>query len=363
MKTLYPIQKKNNGIIVIEDKTYQDFTSNDVLGLSQDSELIQKTKLFLQEYGMGSGGSRLLGGDRTLCHLLESEMANFKGMNSGLLFNSGYHANTGLFSVFYGPQDVVFADRLVHASLIDGIRLSSAKLFRYQDITHLSLLLNDHRFKYRHAVLVTESIFSMDGTRSDLKALCDLKKKFQTELWVDEAHATGVYGDLGSGLTEAYLSDIDLVIGTFGKAFGGYGAYVTCTHHKSALINHCRAFIFSTALPLPVVYWNKEALHKIKTMSLQRKKLALISATFRKKAYEKGLQVCGDTHIVPWVIGDEEKAVHYANFFKENGLWVQAIVHPTVPKKKARIRFSFSVFHTEKDLEKVLAVIDKLLNR
>jgi len=354
MKILYPIEQKYKGKIKIKNSWYSDFTSNDTLGLSQDEELIHEVKLFFQDYGMGSGGSRLLGGDRNFFHDLEEEIAIFKGSKSALLFNSGYHANTGIFSVFYNKQDAIFADRLIHASLIDGIQLSKATLYRYSDTHHLQILLETHRHHHKQAVLVTESIFSMDGTRACLADLIELKNKFNTKLWVDEAHATGLYSENGSGLTAPFMQDIDLVVGTFGKALGGYGAYVI--HEKQPFIDKARSFIFSTSLPLPVVYWNQRAIHKVKSLKKERKNILELAKLFREEGKKRGLNLLGDTHIVPWLIGD--KARMYAEKLREGGIWVQAIGYPTVPKKKERIRFSFSVFHTKKDIDQIFSILD-----
>ena len=201
LRKLKPAAFRRSGRISFGSREYIDLSSNDYLGLSNHPKLIEAAKKACETYGTGSSGSRLLSGDLEICHELEKKTAEFKGKEAALVFNSGYQANVGILSALYGSGDVIFSDKLNHASIVDGLLLSAVKVFRFKhnDIAHLTLLLEKERAKFKRALIITETIFSMDGDRPDLKALVDLKEKFNCALMVDEAHATGIFGKNGSG--------------------------------------------------------------------------------------------------------------------------------------------------------------------
>jgi len=334
-----------------------NFSSNDSLGLSQNQPLKQALLQELEQLRFGSTGSRLLTGNHELHQQFEQHLARFLGKESALLFNSGYQLNTGLIPSMYAKPDLILADKFIHASLIDGIRLSSAKLYRYThlDTAHLKQLLDKHRGNYRHCLIVTESVFSMDGDKANLASLVDLAKQHNAELLVDEAHAFGLYGEKGKGLSHAYKDDIDFIITTFGKSFGSCGAAVACKdEYKQYLINRCRAFIYSTALPLPVLIWNIKALALIETMSAQRAHLQQLATRFRTELQKKGYHSKGDSHIVPLLLQSNDEAIHLANSLRQSHIHCMPIKHPTVPKGSERLRFSFSTLHQHSDIDAVL---------
>ena len=254
LRSLSAITSRNNGRIVFKGREYIDFSSNDYLGLSGHPRLIEASKEALEKFGAGSSASRLLSGSLETHHILEDRVARLKGKEAALVFNSGYQANLGVISSLYGQGDIILSDRLNHASIIDGIMLSRAKLFRFRhnDLNHLEEILEEKRRLFKNALIVTETIFSMDGDRPDLKGLVGLKERFDCGIMVDEAHATGIYGKNGSGVVEAegLTERIDLIMGTFSKALGSFGAYLAASRKiVDYLINTCRAFIYSTSLP------------------------------------------------------------------------------------------------------------------
>ncbi|MEW5972000.1 MAG: 8-amino-7-oxononanoate synthase, partial [Pseudomonadota bacterium] len=261
VRVLKPLDTRKPPFLSFHGREYVDFSSNDYLGLSNHPQLINAVKLAAEEFGVSSSASRLLSGDFKLFHQLETRVAQFKGKESALVFNSGYQANVGILSALVGRQDAVFLDKLAHASLVDGALLSGAKLFRFQhnDVTHLSILLKNQRSKFNQALIVTESVFSMDGDKALLKEIASIKEKFNCSLFVDEAHATGIFGVSGSGVvsTLGLETKVEYIMGTFSKALGSFGAYLACSQEtKDFLVNNCRSFIYTTALPALVVAAN-----------------------------------------------------------------------------------------------------------
>ena len=294
------------GKTTVSNQELWDFSANDYLGLSHDKTLLENLAQRIKDLGMGATGSRLLSGQNELVVQLESNIAKWLGKESTLLFNSGYQCNVGIIPTFYGKDDLIIADKLIHASLIDGIKLSGATLKRFTHLNydHCEQLLKENKSNYKNILLVTESIFSMDGDVADIKKIVQLKQQYRCELLVDEAHAIGICGDKGTGLASDNIKNIDFLIGTFGKAFASSGAYVALTKQKKALlINQCRSFIYSTALPLPVIYWNIVALEQIKKADPLRIKLASLQTHFREELIKLNLNVIGQSHIVP-VIGE-----------------------------------------------------------
>lgn len=329
-----------------------DFASNDYLGLS-DVILNTDTPSF------GSTGSRLLAGDHALFHDLEHLIATDLGTESALFFNSGYQANLGIISTLFGPEDAIFSDKLCHASMIDGIRLSGASHHRFAhgNLEHLNTLLQKHRATYKKVLIVSETVFSMDGDIALISDLIQLKHQFHTYLMLDDAHAIGAMGTRGLGVCAGRAKDIDLIVGTFGKALGSSGAYVACTQAlRDYLVNYCRSFIYSTALPLPVISRNIAAWKHMTTMDAERNTLHHLSHYFRQLLTDR-FSILGNTHIVPLVVGDVYKAVELSSILKDVGFWVPAIRPPTVPEGRARLRFSLRATHTENQLKDVANVL------
>ena len=358
-RSLKPFRKLPKGKIVSGDRTYLDFSSNDYLGLSTDEVLLD----FLQDLQqMGSAGSRLLGGDSPQFHDLESQLSDWVDKPASLIFNSGYQLNLGVISTLWGSNDVVFMDRSIHASMVDGVRLSGARFyrFRHNDCVHLESLLMEHRSKGDRAVILTESLFSMDGDLPDLMRLVELKYLYSTDLYVDEAHALGVFGDNGSGRVKGLgiSNDVDFLVGTFGKSFGSVGGFVGCSQHiKNQLVNSCRSFIYSTALPLSVISWNLKALERIYSLSELSSELLIKSESVRALFKEKGLTVLGESQIVPVMCGEDAIAFDLSKQLKDFGFWVPAIRTPTVPISQSRLRFSLTTQNMSIDFNVIADLI------
>lgn len=366
LRTLRPSLCRKDGCITIDGKSYVDFCSNDYLGLSCHPKLKKASKKSIDALGTGTCASRLLSGDLEIHHTLEEATAAFKGKESALVFNSGYQANIGIISALYKEGDVVFSDKLNHASIIDGILLSGAKLIRFfhNDAGHLATLLKKERGKYKEALIITESIFSMEGDAAPLKELAALKEKYNCALMVDEAHATGIFGKHGAGMVEeqGVTEGVDYLMGTFGKALGSFGAYLACSKKiKDFLINTCRSFIYSTSLPAAVIAANLAALEVIHDEPLRRKRLLEHAAYFRNCLLKRGFRIRGSSQIVPLIIGESAGAACASDLLKKRGIWVLPIRPPTVPLKEARLRFSLSFSHDKEILKNIVNDLEKII--
>lgn len=356
---------KKSGDIFIEGKKYIDFSSNDYLGLSQHAKLIQAAQDAAEKFGTSSSSSRLLSGSFKLHNELEEKTAEFKKKEAALVFNSGYQANIGIISALCTKQDAIFCDKMSHASIIDGTLLSGSKFFRFShnDLGHLESLLEKYRNKFNNALIITESIFSMDGDKAPLKGIVALKEKYNCRMLVDEAHATGIFGKNGSGLTEEEgLSEkIEFIMGTFSKAMGSFGAYLACSKDiKDYLINTCRSFIYSTALPAPVIAADIAAIDVIKKEPHRRKTLLDNADYFRNTLKKNQISVKGASQIIPLITGDCVKTLEISKMLMEAGYWALPIRPPTVPKNESRIRFSLAYNHAKKDLKRLLDDIIKI---
>ena len=280
-----------------------------------------------------------------------------------MVLNSGYHANIGILPALAGKRDLIVADKLVHASIIDGLRLSEAEMlrFRHLDYEHLREILFNHREEYDNVFIVTESIFSMDGDVADLQELCDLKREYDTFLYVDEAHAVGVRGTNGLGCCEEQgcIDDIDFIVGTFGKAFASYGAFVVCDEmFRDFLVNTQRSLIFTTALPPVNVAWTRFILNRMPGFCSYRMKLSGIAEQLRTTLANRGFETRGDSHIVPFLCGSNENSVYMSELFQDNGFFVLPVRYPTVPKNEARIRFSLNAAIPEEDYDCLMEFIE-----
>ncbi|MDG5798799.1 8-amino-7-oxononanoate synthase [Marinilabiliaceae bacterium ANBcel2] len=327
--------KKSEGLI--------DLSSNDYLGINHNSTLHQKFFLsFCQESHFGSGSSRLLGANLNLHSKLESFIAESYNAEGAIFFNSGYHANIGVLSSIPDNKDLIIADKLIHASVIDGARLSRADFVRYKhlDYDHLEQLLIIKRGYYDKVFIVSETVFSMDGDVADIKRLVELREKYGCFLYLDEAHAVGVRGINGLGCAEEYnsIQDVDFIVGTFGKALASVGAYVVCKHiFKEYLINFSRSFIYTTALPPINMAWSLFIFEYMQTMKDEREKLKNMSIWFGTM-----LNTGSKNHIIPFIVGSSEKALNLSKHLFSNGYNVLPVRHPTVPKGLARLRFSLN---------------------
>jgi 8-amino-7-oxononanoate synthase len=362
LRTLKPISWRDKGRICVNKKEYIDFSSNDYLGLSGHPKLAEEAKKAMEKFGAASCASRLMSGDLELHHQLEDRIARFKNKEAALFFNSGYQANVGIISSLYGKGDCIFLDRLSHASIIDGILLSGAKFFRFRhnDPGDLDSLLKGERDKFNKALIVTETIFSMDGDRAPLRELVRLKEKHNCEIFVDEAHATGIFGENGSGIVEedGLEKEIDFIMGTFSKALAGFGAYLaTSKSVVEYLVNTCRSFIYSTALPPTIIACNIASIDLIEKEPCRREKLLEQARYFRDSLKTEGFEVRGQSQIIPVIIGDNAKALEAARRLQGKGYWVMPIRPPTVPDGEARLRFSLTYHH---DIETLGRLIDDI---
>jgi 8-amino-7-oxononanoate synthase len=365
LRTLKPCSFRKGGRIYFNKKGYIDFSSNDYLGLSVHPELIKVSKNAIEKFGTASSASRLMSGDSELHHQLEDRIAKFKNKEAALFLNSGYQANIGIISALFGAGDCIFLDRLAHASIIDGALLSRAKFFRFQhnDTAHLESLLKKERSKFNKALIITESIFSMDGDKAPLNGLADLKEEYNFQIMVDEAHATGIFGENGGGQVEqeGLEEKIDFIMGTFSKALGGFGAYLATSRETvDYLINTCRPFIYSTALPPAIIACNLKAIDLVKKEPFRRVRLLESAAYLRNALCGLGFKVKGESQIIPVIIGDNFKAQKAAASLQKKGFWVLAIRPPTVPAGEARLRFSLSFCHGRRVLEKVIDELCKI---
>jgi len=365
LRVLKPISSRSKEAVWLSGKEFIDFSSNDYLGLSQHPELIEAAKKALDKFGTASCASRLMSGDLSLHHELEERVALFKGKEAALVFNSGYQANVGIISALYGKGDCIFSDRLIHASIIDGIVLSGARFFRFRhnDAAHLELLLKKERAKFKKALIITETVFSMDGDRAPLKDLAALKDKYSCLIMVDEAHATGIFGDKGRGVVELERLEerIDLIMGTFSKALAGYGAYLAGSKLIiNFLINTCRSFIYSTALPPSVIACNLKSLELIEDEPFRRSALLDNAGFFRNALRNKGFSILGNSQIIPVMIGKNNMTLEYAERLKNKGYWVTPVRYPTVPKDEARLRLSLTYNHTKEILEEFIDEIGEI---
>lgn len=359
LRVLQPISCRRQTRVFCGNKEYIDFSSNDYLGLSGHPELIEEAKKTLDKFGAASCASRLMSGDLELHHQLEEAIARFKSKEAALVFNSGYQANIGIISSLYKKGDCIFSDRLNHASIVDGIILSQARLFRFRhnDTSNLESLLKKERRKFANALIITESVFSMDGDRAPLKELAALKEKYNCAFFVDEAHATGIFGRDGAGLVqeEGLEKRVDFIMGTFSKALAGFGAYLAASRKTiDYLVNTSRSFIYSTALPPSVIAGNLKSIELVKQEPFRRQRLLESAAYFLSALKDKGFQIKGSSQIVPLVIGDNVKAVESAQKLKEKGYWVLPVRPPSVPPNEARLRFSLNYYHDKIILGKLI---------
>jgi len=364
LRVLRPAGFRKKGKIYFKDKEYFDFSSNDYLGFSEHPKLKEASKRAIEKFGTSSSASRLLSGDLEIHHELEEKTARFKGKDSALVFNSGYQANVGVISSLCKAGDAIFADKFSHASILDGIILSGARLFRFfhNDISHLESLLEKHAGKFENCLIVTETIFSMDGDRPPLKEIVSLKEKYNCKLMIDEAHATGIFGKGGSGVAaEEGLADrVDLIMGTFSKALGSFGAYIAGSKEMmDYLINTCRSFIYSTALPPSVIAANLVSLELLKAEPFRRKTLLENAQYFRNELEKRGLKVTGSSQIVPLVVGSNDRAIKLSAGLKGKGYWSLPIRPPTVPAGQCRLRFSLTYHHGKKVLQDLIEKISE----
>ncbi len=347
--------------VLLDGKPVLLLCSNNYLGLADHPQVRHAAADAATRWGVGSGASRLVSGTMTIHRRLEERLADFKRREAALLFGSGYLANCGVVAALARPGDVVFSDALNHASIIDGCRLSRADVFVYDhcDVEHLAWGIE--RAEGRGALIVTDGVFSMDGDVAPLPEIVELARRHALRVVVDEAHGTGALGPGGRGAAaEAGVDDeIDVIVGTLGKALGSYGAFVACDRTMARyLVNAARTFIFSTALPPPAVAAAQSALELLDQRPQRVTRLQANAAALRSALRTEGFDVSGSrTQIVPLVIGEADLAMRICEAALGNGVFAQAIRPPTVPAGTSRLRIAVMATHKEQELRAAARII------
>ena len=341
------ITEKDGKYVIVDGKKLLNLSSNDYLNLSGNEDL---AKEFMSEFSdnpqfqFSSASARLLSGTSSVYRDLEKVLAELFHKDAALIFNTGYQCNLGVISTLMGKGDIVFSDKLNHASIIDGMKLAEADFRRYKhlDYNHLEDLLKKYRKKYDKALIVSESIFSMDGDTADIRKLVELKNKYNAILMIDEAHAFCSIDDNCAGISDGF--DVDIVTATFGKALGSFGAFAVSNKTIiNFLINKARSFIFSTSIPPVNVAWTKWLLTKKKDVILkQKQKLGRLVIATHKYLKSQDIETTSDSQIIPVIIGEDDKAVKIAEQLRDMGYFVLPIRPPTVPPNTSRLRLSIT---------------------
>jgi 8-amino-7-oxononanoate synthase len=358
---------ESGGIIADVGARLLNLSSNNYLDLLHHPLLIQAACEAIERYGTGAGASRLVSGNLPIHEELEAALATAKGYPAALVFGSGFLANVGIVTACVGRDDTVFADRLVHASLIDGIVQSRATLkrFNHNDVNHLAdLMRKDQRTGRR--LVITESVFSMDGDLAPLLPIAEVCREYDAMLMVDEAHATGLFGPLGAGRVDELKlqSAVNLSAGTLSKALAGYGGYVACSNAmRNWLINRARTFIYSTAIPPGVVAAAYASLRILREDPTRGSMVLQRARTFRHRLQEEGFDTLeSQSQIIPVLIGDNERTLRIAKRLLGDGIVAIAIRPPTVPEGTARLRLSITFAHTDEDLDRAAEAIARAIH-
>ena len=364
-RALKTIDSPQGREIILDGKRVLNFCSNDYLGLANDPRIKKAALEAIGEYGFGSGASRLVCGNMGPHEKLETELARFKNTESALVYSSGYMANTGIIPALMGRESVVISDKLNHSSIIDGIILSRAKLVRYPhaDMQALEEILKKLPAAQRK-LIVTDTVFSMDGDKAPLKDIVDLAKRYDAMIMVDEAHAFGVLGARGSGLVEelGLEGQVDIQMGTLSKAAGSFGAYACGTKVlREYLINKSRSFIYTTAMPPALAQASRAAIQIILEDAQLRRRLQANADHLRAQVHRMGFDTMNSsTPIIPILLKDPSQAVMMSRRLLEQGVFVQAIRPPTVPTGTSRLRLTVTAAHTREDLDQLLNALRKL---
>jgi len=357
-RVLRPLASGSAAEVTIGGRPVLLLSSNNYLGLADHPHVVAASCEAIRRWGCGAGASRLITGHLDLHAQVEAQLAAFKGTEAALLFPSGYQANVGTIGALVGRGDHVFSDALNHASIIDGCRLSRASVHVYphRDARTLEGLLATTPRGGRR-VIVTDSVFSMDGDRAPLRDLVALARAYHTSLFLDEAHAAGVLGPRGAGLAEEEgLADaVAVQMGTLGKALGGAGAYIAGSRALVDLVaNRARSFVYTTGLAPAAVAAAGAALRVIAAEPERRTRLLRTAARLRRGLADGGLRAEGDTHIIPVMLGDNALAMRFADALLERGVLAHAIRPPTVPPGTARLRVTPMATHTDEQIDRAL---------
>jgi len=351
-RTMRQVHQRRAGTVLLNGERVADFASNDYLGLAADPRSARAATAVLQAEGVGAGAARLISGNHPIHEALERALARFKGCEHSLLFPSGYMANVGAIPALVGAGDVIYSDALSHASLIDGCRLSKAtiRVFPHADIDALAAMLEADRHQFRRALIVVEGIFSMDGDLFPLDQLVPLARRFEAWTYVDDAHGTGVLGASGAGSVEHFgvTGQIDVIVGTLGKALGTSGAYVAGSKVLvDYLTSRARSFIFTTGAPAAIAAATLETLRIAQVESWRREAVRERATRLRDRLRAAGRDVSGmsDGHIIPIMVGDPMRTMWLVAAMRHRGFLVGGVRPPTVPAGTSRVRISVSAVH------------------
>ena len=366
-RELKAVENAQDTRIDIEGKTYLSFCSNNYLGLANHPSVIEAVKKAVDEYGWGACASRLVSGNMTLHEALEKEISRFKRKDAAIVFPTGYMANLGVISSLVSGGDLVVSDKLNHASIIDGCRLSGAdfRVYAHCNMEKLETILKKTS-KYNRKLIVTDSVFSMDGDLAPLPDIVRIAKKYNAMVMVDEAHGTGVFGENGRGVVEYFNLDneVDVVMGTLSKAIGSLGGYVCGDDDLiSYLRNKARPFMYTTALPPAVCAASIASINLIQEDPSLREALWNNVCCIKERLGLLGIDmISSQSQIIPLLIGDTQKAVDISKLLYERGVLIPAIRPPTVPANSSRLRMTVMSSHTQDDLESLFKVLKDVLN-
>ena len=340
------------------------FCSNNYLGLANHPSLVAAATASARSEGVGAAASRLIAGTMDAHEEAEAGYAEFVGAPAAALFSTGYAANVGTVQALAGPGDAIFSDALNHASLIDGCRLSRANVhvYSHRDVAHLESLLREHRHKSRRALVITDSLFSMDGVAAPLRDISTVARSFDAGLLVDEAHALGVFGPGGRGLAAALGVEPDVVVGTLGKSFGVAGAFVAASEDVVSLIrNRARSFVYSTAPPPMVARAAIAALELVREADDARDALLANALELRTRLRSLGFDLPdGNSQILPILIGENDRTMQLSAKLLARGVFVQGIRPPTVPEGTARLRLTPMATHRPEQIERAIEAFASL---
>ena len=363
-RSLRLMEGEQGPVVAVDGRQVILLCSNNYLGLPSHPKLKKAAKEAIDKYGCSASSSRLISGNMELHERLERKIAIFKETEACLIFNSGYQANIGVISALMGKGNIIFSDELNHASIIDGCRMSKAeiKVIPHKDMDFLEKLLRESR-EFKKKLIVTDGVFSMDGDIAPLPKIVELADRYSAAVMVDEAHTTGVLGKEGRGTVEYFGLEgrVPIIIGTLGKALGSFGAYVAGSKMlREYLINMCRSFIFSTALPPAVLASSIAAIELVEEEPQLRENLWRNVSFLRRGLEDLGYSTLGEAHIIPLVVGDEKLTMTMGEMLLKEGVFVQGIRPPTVPPGKSRLRITVTSSHTMEHLRRVLASFEKV---
>ena len=364
-RRLRTVEGPQGRVICVDGRQVINFCSNDYLGLANDERIKQAAVSAIETQGFGSGASRLICGNNTEHLVLEQKIADLKATEAALVFSSGFMANTGIIPALFDREDIILSDRFNHASIIDGIIISRAQFKRY---AHNDMQALENELKqaadFKKRLIVTDSVFSMDGDRANLKAIVELARRYDAWVMVDEAHGFGVLGAHGAGLVEqeGLTGEIDIQMGTLSKAAGCFGAYLAGSRKlREYLINHARSFIYTTAMPASSAAAASKAIEIIQEEPERRQKVLAAAALVRQELQMMGFDTMNSTTpIIPILMKDSAAALKMSAQLLEQGILALAIRPPTVPVNTARLRLTITASHTKEDLGKLLKAMKSL---